>query len=410
MFRISQLLKTLHDDMAELKPVKASRKMKGPVVIWNLIRRCNLQCKHCYSTSLDIDFKDELSTEQVKTTIDDLKVAHVPVLILSGGEPLLRPDIYEITEYAKQKGFYLALSTNGTLINEDNIEAIKTAEYQYVGISIDGLEEFHDEFRRQKGSFKTSMHAIKLCKDAGIKVGMRLCLTRENFKDLPAMLNLMEENSVDKFYLSHLNYSGRGKRTAENDAMFKMTKDAMELLYERAWTHINQGIETDFVTGNNDADGPFLLQWASKQFAEEYPEAIANLKQRLINWGGNSSGINVANIDNTGTIHPDTYWWNHPIGNVTTEKFSDVWRDTQDPLMLGFRQTPRPVKGRCASCEHLAICGGNTRTRAFAQSGDAWAEDPGCYLDDDEIGFIPSPSKFADELTNTENPIQFVEV
>ena len=410
MFRISQLLKTLHDDMAELKPVKASRKMKGPVVIWNLIRRCNLQCKHCYSTSLDIDFKDELSTEQVKTTIDDLKVAHVPVLILSGGEPLLRPDIYEITEYAKQKGFYLALSTNGTLINEDNIEAIKAAEYQYVGISIDGLEEFHDEFRRQKGSFKTSMHAIKLCKDAGIKVGMRLCLTRENFKDLPAMLNLMEENSVDKFYLSHLNYSGRGKRTAENDAMFKMTKDAMELLYTRAWTHINQGIETDFVTGNNDADGPFLLQWASKQFAEEYPEAIANLKQRLINWGGNSSGINVANIDNTGTIHPDTYWWNHPIGNVTTEKFSDVWRDTQDPLMLGFRQTPRPVKGRCASCEHLAICGGNTRTRAFAQSGDAWAEDPGCYLDDDEIGFIPSPSKFADELTNTENPIQFVEV
>lgn len=410
MFRISQLLTTLHHDMRELKPVKASRKMLGPVVIWNLIRRCNLQCKHCYSTSLDIDFKDELSTEQVKATIDDLKVAHVPVLILSGGEPLLRPDIYEITEYAKQKGFYLALSTNGTLINEDNIAAIKAAEYQYVGISIDGLEEFHDQFRRQKGSFKTSMHAIKLCKDAGIKVGMRLCLTRENFKDLPAMLNLMEQNRVDKFYLSHLNYSGRGKRSAENDAMFKMTKDAMEMLYERAWSHINQGIETDFVTGNNDADGPFLLQWASKKFAKQYPQAIANLKQRLINWGGNSSGINVANIDNTGTIHPDTYWWNHPIGNVTTEKFSDVWRDTQDPLMLGFRQKPRPVKGRCAECDHLAICGGNTRTRAFAQSGDAWAEDPGCYLDDDEIGYTPSLSKFADKLINKTNPIQFVEV
>lgn len=410
MFRISQLLKTLHDDMLEFKPVKAARKMKGPVVIWNLIRRCNLQCKHCYSTSLDIDFKDELTTEQIKATIDDLKLAHVPVLILSGGEPLLRPDIYEITEYAKQKGFYLALSTNGTLINEDNIEAIKAADYQYVGISIDGLEEFHDEFRRQKGSFKTSMHAIKLCKEAGIKVGMRLCLTKENFKDIPAMLDLMEENSVDKFYLSHLNYSGRGKRSAENDAMFKMTKDAMEMLYERAWSHITQGIETDFVTGNNDADGPFLLQWATKRYAEQYPEAIANLKQRLINWGGNSSGINVANIDNTGTIHPDTYWWNHAIGNVKTEKFSDVWKNTQDPLMLGFRESPRPVKGRCASCEHLAICGGNTRTRAFAQSGDAWAEDPGCYLDDDEIGYIPPPSKFANNLANTKNPIQFVEV
>jgi len=410
MFRISQLLKTLHDDMLELKPVKASRKMPGPVVIWNLIRRCNLQCKHCYSTSLDIDFKDELSTEQIKATIDDLKVAHVPVLILSGGEPLLRPDIYEITEYAKQKGFYLALSTNGTLINKDNIAAIKAAEYQYVGISIDGLEKFHDEFRRQKGSFKSSMHAIKLCKEAGIKVGMRLCLTKENFKDIPAMLNLMEENSVDKFYLSHLNYSGRGKRSAENDAMFKMTKDAMEMLYERAWSHINQGIETDFVTGNNDADGPFLLQWATKRFNDSHPKAIKNLKQRLINWGGNASGVNVANIDNTGTIHPDTYWWNHPIGNVKTEKFSDVWKNTQDPLMLGFRMNPRPVKGRCASCDHLAICGGNTRTRAFAQTSDAWAEDPGCYLDDEEIGFVPSPSKLANKLTNKENSIQFVEV
>ena len=389
MFRISQLLKTLHDDFTELKPVKAARKMPGPVVIWNLIRRCNLRCKHCYSTSLDIDFKDELSTEQIKATIDDLKVAHVPVLILSGGEPLLRPDIYEITAYAKEKGFYVALSTNGTLIDESNIAQIKAADYQYVGISIDGLEEFHDEFRRQEGSFKTSMHAIKLCKEAGIKIGMRLCLTKENFNDIPAMLDLMEENQVDKFYLSHLNYSGRGKRNAENDAMFKMTKDAMELLYERAWSHITQGIETDFVTGNNDADGPFLLHWATEKFGETHPEAIENLKQRLINWGGNASGVNVANIDNTGTIHPDTYWWNHPIGNVKNEKFSDVWKNTQDPLMLGFRQKPRPVTGRCAQCEYLNICGGNTRTRAFAQSGDAWAEDPGCYLDDNEIGISP---------------------
>ncbi len=406
MFRIPQLLKTLHDDLAELKPVKAARKMPGPVVIWNLIRRCNLRCKHCYSTSLDIDFKDELTTEQIKATIDDLKVAQVPVLILSGGEPLLRPDIYEITAYAKAKGFYVALSTNGTLIDESNIEQIKAADYQYVGISIDGLEEFHDEFRRQKGSFKTSMHAIKLCKEAGIKIGMRLCLTKENFDDIPAMLDLMEENQVDKFYLSHLNYSGRGKRSAENDAMFKMTKDAMELLYERAWSHISQGIETDFVTGNNDADGPFLLQWASKKFGETHPEAIANLKQRLINWGGNASGVNVANIDNTGTIHPDTYWWNHPIGNVKHEKFSDVWKNTQDPLMLGFRESPRPVTGRCGQCEYLNICGGNTRTRAFAQSGDAWAEDPGCYLDDNEIGLRQT----ANNLNSSDINIPVVEV
>lgn len=382
MFRISQLLTTLTHD----KPVPPKVKMPGPVVIWNLIRRCNLSCRHCYSTSLDIDFKDELSTEQIKATIDDLKVAHVPVIIFSGGEPLLRPDIFEITAYAKAKGFYVALSTNGTLINEDNIEQIKAADYQYVGISIDGLEEFHDHFRRKKGSFKTSMHAIKLCKEAGIKVGMRLCLTQDNAKDLPAMLDLMEEYDVDKFYLSHLNYSGRGKRNAESDAMFQMTKDAMVMLFERSWQHITSGRNTDFVTGNNDADGPFMLQWAEEKFGSQHPQRVANLHRRLVNWGGNASGVNVANIDNTGTIHPDSYWWDHAIGNVKTEKFSDVWRDSQDPLMLGFRTQPRPVKGRCQNCDHLNICGGNTRTRAFAQSGDVWAEDPGCYLEDHEIG------------------------
>lgn len=382
MFRISQLLKTLTHDA----PVSAVTKMPGPVVIWNLIRRCNLSCRHCYSTSLDIDFKDELTTEQIKATIDDLKVAHVPVIILSGGEPLMRPDIFEITAYAKAKGFYVALSTNGTLINEDNIEKIKAADYQYVGISIDGLEEFHDHFRRKEGSFKTSMHAIKLCKQAGIKVGMRFCLTKDNAGDLPAMLDLMEQYEVDKFYLSHLNYSGRGKRNADSDAMFQMTKDAMTLLFERAWSHITQGIETDFVTGNNDADGPFMLRWAEQEFGQQYPQRVANLQQRLINWGGNASGVNVANIDNTGTIHPDSYWWNHAIGNVKTEKFSDIWRNSKDPLMVGFRQQPRPVKGRCEQCYYLNICGGNTRTRAFAQTGDVWAEDPGCYLEDVEIG------------------------
>lgn len=396
MFRISHLLKTMTHDTPPKKP----RKMPGPVVIWNLIRRCNLSCKHCYATSLDIDFSDELSTEQIKQTMDDLKVAKVPVLILSGGEPLMRPDIYELSAYAKSLGFYLALSTNGTLINESNIAQIKAAQYQYVGISIDGMEEFHDEFRRQKGSFKSSLHAVKLCKEAGIKVGLRFCLTRDNKDDLPAMLDLMDEYNVDKFYVSHLNYSGRGKRNADRDAMFEMTKQGMERLFERAWQHICDGRESDFVTGNNDADGPFLLQWAEKKFANDpiYGPRLANLKQHLINWGGNASGVNVANIDNTGTIHPDTYWWNHPIGNVKAEKFSDVWTNTQDSLMLGFRQQPRPVKGRCAECEHLSICGGNTRTRAFAQTGDAWAEDPGCYLNDVEIGIASklAPSQSID--------------
>jgi heme d1 biosynthesis radical SAM protein NirJ len=386
MFRITHLLQA----MKEGRPA-VSRKPPGPVVIWNLIRRCNLRCRHCYSSSLDIDFEHELSYQQVINTIDDLKVAKVPVIIFSGGEPLLRPDIFDIVAYAKKLNFYVALSTNGTLINESNIDKIAQANFDYVGISIDGLATYHDNFRRVDGCFEQSMHAITLCKKAGIKVGMRLCLTQDNAHELPQILELMEHNQVDKFYLSHLNYAGRGKRNAQTDAIFSMTRQAMYTLFEKAWYYLEQGIEKDFVTGNNDADGPLMLQWVTEKFGHSHPEYIEQLIHHLIAWGGNASGVNVANIDNVGDVHPDTYWWNHTLGNVTTEKFSTLWHHSQDPLMLGFRQSPRPVKGRCAACQYLAICNGNTRTRAFAQTGDAWAEDPGCYLTDQEIGVTTAP-------------------
>lgn len=382
MFRISHYMQVLKNNT----PAGPVRQPKGPVVIWNLIRRCNLTCKHCYSISADVDFPGELSTQQVFDTMDDLKTFGVPVLILSGGEPLLRPDIFTVAKRAKQQGFYVGLSSNGTLITEDNIDAIADAGFNYVGVSLDGLEENHDKFRRKQGAFKASMHGIGLCKEKGIKVGIRTTLNQNNVQDLPALLDLMDEYNLDKFYLSHLNYSGRGKRHRGEDAYFQATRQAMDLLFERAWQDALNGGSKEFVTGNNDADGVYLLQWAAQRFPAE---TVANLRQHLINWGGNSSGVNIANIDNLGTVHPDTFWWKYDLGNVKETPFSQIWGKTQDPLMLGMRQRPRPVKGRCAECQHLSICGGNTRTRAYALSGDAWAEDPGCYLSDAEIGYQP---------------------
>ena len=382
MFRISHYMQVLKNNT----PAGPVRKPKGPVVIWNLIRRCNLTCKHCYSISADVDFPGELSTQQVFDTMDDLKAFGVPVLILSGGEPLLRPDIFSVAKRAKQQGFYVGLSSNGTLITEENIEAIAEAGFNYVGVSLDGLEENHDKFRRKQGAFKASMHGIGLCKEKGIKVGIRTTLNQNNVQDLPALLDLMDEYNLDKFYLSHLNYSGRGKRHRGEDAYFQATRAAMDLLFERAWQDALNGGSKEFVTGNNDADGVYMLQWAAQRFPAE---TVENLRQHLINWGGNSSGVNIANIDNLGTVHPDTFWWKYDLGNVKETPFSEIWGKTRDPLMLGMRETPRPVKGRCAECRHLSICGGNTRTRAYALSGDAWAEDPGCYLSDAEIGYQP---------------------
>jgi len=389
MFRVSRYLQLLADPArlalaATVPPARPS----GPVVIWNLIRRCNLNCRHCYSTSVDKDFPGELSTDEVLGVMKDLRAFGVPVLILSGGEPLMRPDLFDLAHSAKALGFYVALSTNGTLIDAALIPRIREARFDYLGISLDGLEATHDRFRRRPGAFRESLQGLRLCRDAGIRVGMRFTLTKDNAGDLPGLLDLMEGERIDKFYLSHLNYAGRGNTNRGDDAHFRMTREAMDLLFETCWGRIQTGVPMELVTGNNDADAVYLLHWA----AERFPDRAEALAAVLRAWGGNASGVNVANIDNLGKVHPDTFWWNHALGNVRERPFSEIWEDRSDPLMAGLKKSPRPVRGRCAACGYLDICNGNTRTRAFQASGDAWAEDPGCYLTNPEIGLpLPGP-------------------
>ncbi len=377
MFRLTQQMEWLLSD----QPLPPARKPPGPVVIWNLIRRCNLTCKHCYSTSADTHFHGELSTEEVFRTLEDLRQFRVPALILSGGEPLMRPDIYDIARKARELGFYVGLSTNGTLINRDNIQQLAAAGFDYVGISLDGNEETHDRFRQMKGAYRASLDAMALCREHGIRVGGRFTLTEENAPQLPAMLDLMDQLDIDKFYLSHLNYAGRGGRNRKQDAFLNTTRRVMTDLFERCQSELKAGKNREYVTGNNDADGVWLLMWAR----QHYPERADLLQQKLVQWGGNSSGMNIANIDNLGQVHPDTFWWKHNLGNVRERPFSDIWRNTTDPLMQGMRQIPRPLEGRCATCRYLNLCGGNTRVRAFQVTGNLWAEDPACYLSDDEI-------------------------
>ncbi len=363
-------------------PLSAKRNPPGPVVIWNLIRRCNLTCKHCYSVSADKDFPNELSTETIFNTIDDLKDFGVPVLILSGGEPLLHPDIFKISSYAKEKGFYIGLSTNGTMINSDNIQQIVDANYNYVGISIDGMRETHDKFRCKQGAFDEAMRGIRLCLENNIKVGLRFTMTQDNASELPDMLKLMDAQGIDKFYFSHLNYAGRGDKNRKDDVAHQRTRKAMDILFDTAMESVKKGLNQEFVTGNNDTDGVYLLHWVKKH----YPDQFANIQAKLEQWGGNSSGVNISNIDTLGNVHPDTMWWNYNLGNVKERPFSEIWQDSSDPLMAGLKSSPRPLRGRCSVCQYKSICGGNTRTRAFQTTGDPWWEDPGCYMSDEELG------------------------
>jgi heme d1 biosynthesis radical SAM protein NirJ len=384
VFRLTHYL----HELIEPGPLQPARKPSGPVVIWNLVRRCNLTCKHCYSISGDVDFPNELSTADVFRVMDDLKAFGVPVLILSGGEPLLRKDVFEITARAKAMRFYVGLSSNGTLIDGEVADRIAGAGYDYVGISLDGIGETHDYFRRKAGAYRAALDGLRLLRDRGVKVGVRFTMTSDNAEELPALLDLVETERFSKFYLSHLVYAGRGNKNRGDDATWVATRAAMDLLIERGWAWARAGRDIEIVTGNNDADAVYLLKWA----AWNVPARVPDLRARLAQWGGNSSGVNVANIDNLGNVHPDTMWWHHSLGNVRQRPFSQIWTDISDPIMAGLKRRPRAVSGRCASCHYFDVCGGNTRVRAMRVSGDAWAEDPGCYLTDMEIGLeAPSP-------------------
>lgn len=378
MFRISSFIRELDNPTA----AGPRRNPPGPVVIWNLIRRCNLTCKHCYSISADSDFPGELSTDEVFKVMDDLKTFRVPVLILSGGEPLLRKDIFDIARRAKSMGFYVGLSSNGTLINESNIDAIDAIGFDYVGVSLDGISATHDRFRRMEGAFDLSMAGIRLCLKRGIKVGVRYTMTEDNAHDLPGLLQLVEDEGIDKFYFSHLNYAGRGNKHRGDDAHHQTTRKAMDLLFDTCLDLHRRGIEKEFVTGNNDADGVYMLHWVRERF----PDRAEHIEAKLRQWGGNASGVNVANIDNLGVVHPDTMWWHVPLGNVRERPFSAIWSDLSNPLMAGLKQHPRTLTGRCGKCAYLDICNGSSRVRAQQITGDTWAEDPACYLSDAEIG------------------------
>jgi len=350
MLRLSHYLHTL----LHPAPLPPARRPAGPVVIWNLLRRCNLTCQHCYATSADRDFAGELSLDELYAVMEDLKACGVSVLILSGGEPLLHP----VGQRAKAMGFYVGLSSNGTLVDAANVGRIAETGYDYVGVSLDGIGATHDHFRRLVGAYDRSLAAIRLLRDAGMKVGVRYTMTEGNAHDLPALLQLVADEGIDKFYFSHLNYAGRGNKHRDGDARHQRTRWALDLLIDAALGHVRAGRQKDFVTGNNDADAVYLLQWARRH----YPLQADALAARLQQWGGNASGVGVANIDNLGNVHPDTMWWKVSLGNVRQRPFSAIWADAANPLLAGLRQRPRPVAGRCG------------------------AADPGCYLHDAEIG------------------------
>jgi len=350
-----------------------------PLVVWNMTNRCNLRCKHCYISAEDHKYEDELSTEEAREFIRDLAAIKIPVLLFSGGEPLLRKDIFELAEYASGLGLRVVLSTNGTLINDEIAVKIKTAGFQYVGVSIDGGPVTHDKFRNKEGSFAAAINGIRTCMRHGIKTGIRFTVNKENQADLPEVLALVEAEGIPRFCMYHLVYSGRGEEISEIDTSAAEKKEILNLVKEKTLELHKKGVEVEILTTDNHADGISLYQYIKQNEPHRADEIIKLLEMH----GGCSAGTKFANIDPRGNVHPCQFWQDYTIGNVREVPFSQIW-NSDDQLLVQLREKEKHVKGKCARCNFKALCSG-CRIRARAVYGDIWAEDPACYLSEEEI-------------------------
>ncbi|MCL1790972.1 MAG: putative heme d1 biosynthesis radical SAM protein NirJ1 [Peptococcaceae bacterium] len=353
---------------------------RGPVVVWNCTRTCNLKCIHCYSAS-DHKVYDQMSHEQAKGFIDDLAEFRVPVILFSGGEPLMRPDCLELIAYAREKGLRTTLSTNGTLINEEKARALKDLGVGYVGISLDGLEDVNDRFRGQKGAFAKALQGIRNCLAVDQKVGLRFTINRHNHKFLNDIFDLVERENIPRVCFYHLVYSGRGSTMVEEDISREESREAIELIMERTLDYHRRGLNKEILTVDNHADAIYVYL----KLKETDPQRAEYVRSLLLRNGGNRSGIAIGQVDWQGNVHPDQFTGGHCLGNVLERKFGDIWSDTSHEIMGGLKDRKALLKGRCAACAHLDMCNGNFRTRAEAVYDDFWAQDPACYLSDEEI-------------------------
>ncbi|HII81580.1 MAG TPA: 12,18-didecarboxysiroheme deacetylase [Methanosarcina sp.] len=361
-------------------------KDKKPVVVWNMTRRCNLKCVHCYAQAKDMEFKGELSTEEGKALIDDLASFGSPVMLFSGGEPTMRKDLPELAAYAREKGMRAVISTNGTLIDKPLAKKLKEVGLSYVGISLDGIRETNDKFRGMSGAFDAALRGLHNCQDEGIKVGLRFTINKQNVRDIPAIFDLLEKEKIPRICFYHLVYAGRGSKMVDEDLSLEESRQAVDLIMERTRKLHEKGFPAEVLTVDNHCDGPYLYL----KMLKENPERAAEIYELLSMNQGNSSGIGIGCISWDGSVHADQFWRHHSFGNVRERPFSEIWTDLSDELMAGLKHRKPLIQAhgdRCAKCKWFDVCNGNFRVRAEAVYGDVWADDPACYLTKEEIGY-----------------------
>ena len=349
------------------------------LVVWDFTHKCNLSCKHCYSNSGAVSEK-ELTTKEALEVVDQLADAGVTALAFSGGEPLIRKDFFEVASHAVERGLYVSVATNGTLLTKENVRKLKQTKINYVEISIDGATaQTHDTFRGVTGAFDKAVAGLKNCVESDLCACIATTATKSNLEEIPKILDLAEEIGAERFTYFNFIPTGRGKEHYDQD----LTPEEREKLMRYLLNRMSKGCKTTILTTapqlarvalqcqGPSGTGEVTMSMAHMQTAKVSKKAVP-LADFI---GGCGAGRLYCSLSPQGDVHPCVFLPVN-VGNLKTEKFADIWLNSK--LFNALRDRGN-LKGACGKCSYKFICGG-CRARANVYHDDFLSSDPGCIL------------------------------
>ena len=349
------------------------------LVVWDFTHKCNLKCRHCYSSSGLVQ-EEELNTEEAVDIVDQLADVGVTALAFSGGEPLTRRDFFTVAQHAVRRGLYVSVATNGTLLTKENVKKLKQTGVHYVEVSIDGATaSTHDSFRGVQGAFEKAVTGIRNAIEEDLCACIASTATKSNLSEFPGIIDLAEQVGAERFTYFNFIPTGRGKAHYDED----LTSEERETLMRYLLNRMSKGCKTTILTTapqlarvalqcqGSSGTGEVTMSMAHMQTAKVSRKAVP-LADFI---GGCGAGRLYCSLSPQGDVHPCVFL---PInvGNLKKENFGDVWLNSKVFNALRNRDN---LNGACGRCDYKYTCGG-CRARASAYYEDMQASDPGCVL------------------------------
>lgn len=335
------------------------------LIAWEVTRSCNLACKHCRAEAHTEPYPGELSTEEAKALIDTFPETGSPIIIFTGGEHLMREDIFELVAHARGKGLRCVMAPNGTLINESNVQQMVDTGIARCSISIDGPDAAsHDIFRGVPGSFDAAMRGIELLKKAGIEFQINTTVTKNNLANFKEIFTLANDLGAAAWHIFLLVPMGRAAHLQDQVITAEEYEDVLNWFYDFRKTtsmHLKATCAPHYYR--------IMRQRAKAEGLAVTPETFGMDAMTR----GCLGGTGFCFISHTGQVQPCGYL-EIDCGNIKTTPFPEIWKNS--PQFKQFR-TPAEYEGKCGPCEYHKVCGG-CRARAYSLSENYMAEEPLC--------------------------------